>query len=75
MAIKIYRTSERPLDAKDSIMTDIIIGLIISQNGLGPKIYGIPPDSVIMEYIKVLIFVNYFKEMVIINILCLVPSV
>jgi hypothetical protein len=58
VAIKLYRRSERPLDANDSIMNDTIIGLIVSENSLGPKIYGISTDAVIMQFIQVWIFLN-----------------
>ena len=55
IAVKLYRKSGRPLDANDAIFNDFIIGLIISGEGLGPKIYGIATDAVLMEYIDVCI--------------------
>jgi thiamine kinase-like enzyme len=59
VAIKLYRRCQRPLDANDSIMNDIIVGLIVSENSLGPKIYGISTDAVIMQFIQVCIFRSY----------------
>ena len=53
IAIKLYRMSERPLDATDSPFNDLIIGLIISELRLGPKIYGISSDAILMEYYEV----------------------
>ena len=51
-AIKLYR-KDRPLHANDSVFNHIIIGLIVSEKGLAPKIYGISRDAVLMEYIDV----------------------
>ena len=64
IALKLYRKVDRPLDSDNNthntIFNDMVIGLIVSERGLGPKIYGLSSDAVIMEYIEVCILPNVF---------------
>ena len=34
-------------------LTDVVIGLMVSENGLGPKVYGIFKEGQIHQYYKV----------------------
>ena len=34
-------------------LTDVVIGLVVSENGLGPKVYGIFEEGQIQQYYKV----------------------
>ena len=55
VAIRLYGAKHMNTNdcGQNERLTDVVIGLMVSENGLGPKVYGIFEEGQIQQYYKV----------------------
>ena len=55
VAIRLYGVKHMNTNdcGQNERLTDVVIGLMVSENGLGPKVYGIFEEGQIQQYYKV----------------------